>query len=94
MLLIFIAFYAIDFIPRMAREVVNKNNPVRKVSLWILIILAMSLITMVPSLVFQLMTIKGMDISGLKQFVTYTATIGGIVNLALLWLVLHYKYRG
>jgi hypothetical protein len=91
-LLIFVYFYAFDFIPIVWREYRDPRNPVRKVSLFILSILCIALITFIPSVLYQIARVRYGDIAWFRNFVTITATIGGYANLALLWSVMHYRY--
>lgn len=92
-LLVICGVYIFDFIPIMYREVKKPSNPVRKVSYWIFTILIMSVVSMLPSILYQSLIILEKQYIWLRGFVTVTATITMIVNFVLLGLILHYKWK-
>lgn len=94
MLLMIMGFYIFDFIPIVWKELRRKVNPVRRVSLWIFGILIAGLTTLIPSVYYQFMIVLGNDVSWLLSFVTITATFTNLITLILLWLIMHYRWKG
>lgn len=90
-LLLFIYLYVFDFMPILLRELKRPYNPVRKVTWYILLTLVVSLITILISVVYQVMRTQGIDNEWFRNFATVTATLGGYANLYLLYLIMHYK---
>lgn len=93
-LVLFVSLYVFSYIPIIVREINYPSNPVKEVSWYILFTLLITLVTVILSVIYQAVVIRyGAAPLWFKQTVTITTTVGGFANMALLWLIFHFRFK-
>lgn len=77
----------------MVKEAMRPKDWLTPLRYRILAAMALTVLTIIPSLLFQVLRLYGYESEELRTLVTVTSRVGGITNVFLLYSIFNYKRK-